>query len=93
VNPREPGKDTSQATAVLRVGTVPLGQVWIDGTAAGWAPVVVNLPPGAHVVEGGNTQPEVKRSVRLKAGETKRLVLSLENDAMFGDEETDAPSR
>jgi serine/threonine protein kinase len=90
---REPGKEATQATAVLRVGTVPLGQVWIDGAAAGWAPVVVNLPPGAHVVEGGNTHPEVKRAVRLKAGETKRLVLSLENDAMFGDEETDAPSR
>jgi eukaryotic-like serine/threonine-protein kinase len=90
---REPSKEASQATAVLRVGTVPLGQVWIDGAAAGWAPVVVNLPPGSHVVEGGNTHPEVKRSVRLKAGETTRLVLSLENDAMFSDEETDAPSR
>jgi serine/threonine protein kinase len=91
--PREPTRDTSEAIAVLRVGTVPLGQVWIDGEAAGWAPVVVNLPPGMHTVAGGNTSPEVKRSVRLRAGETKRLVLSLDNDAMFGDEETDTPSR
>jgi hypothetical protein len=91
--PREPTRDTSDAIAVLRVGTVPLGQVWIDGEAAGWAPVVVNLPPGMHTVAGGNTSPEVKRSVRLRAGETKRLVLSLDNDAMFGDEETDTPSR
>ena len=90
---REPARESTDANAVLRVGTVPLGQVWIDGEAAGWAPVVVNLTPGTHVVEGGNTRPEVKRSVRLKAGETKRLVLSLENDAMFGDEENDAPSR
>jgi serine/threonine protein kinase len=90
---REQARDTSEASAVLRVGTVPLGQVWIDGEAAGWAPVVVNLPPGMHSVAGGNTSPEVKRNVRLRAGETKRLVLSLENDAMFGDEETDTPSR
>jgi hypothetical protein len=77
----------------LRVGTVPLGQVWIDGQAAGWAPVIASLPPGMHTVAGGNTSPEVKRTVHLRAGETKRLVLSLENDAMFGDEETDTPSR
>jgi hypothetical protein len=82
---REPSRDSGEATAVLRVGTVPLGQVWIDGEAAGWAPVVVNLPPGTHSVAGGNTSPEVKRSVRLRAGETKRLVLSLENDVMVGD--------
>jgi serine/threonine protein kinase len=82
---REPSRESTEATAVLRVGTVPLGQVWIDGEAAGWAPVVVNLPPGMHSVAGGNTSPEVKRSVRLRAGETKRLVLSLENDGMVGD--------
>lgn len=82
---REPSRDSGEASAVLRVGTVPLGQVWIDGEAAGWAPVVVNLPPGMHSVAGGNTSPEVKRNVRLRAGETKRLVLSLENDGMVGD--------
>jgi hypothetical protein len=76
----------------LRVGTVPLGQVWIDGEAAGWAPVEVKLVAGMHSIAGGNTSPEVKRSVRLRAGETKRLVLSLENDAMLGDE-AGAPSR
>lgn len=89
----QPAEVTSEPTAVLRVGTVPMGQVWIDGEAAGWAPVVVNLAPGVHTVAGGNTSPEVKRSVKLRAGETTRLVLSLENDAMFGDEATGAPSR
>jgi serine/threonine protein kinase len=82
---REANRDSAEASAVLRVGTVPLGQVWIDGVAAGWAPVVVNLPPGTHSVAGGNLSPEIKRSVRLRAGETKRLVLSLENDGMVGD--------
>ena len=66
--------------AELRVGTVPLGQVWIDGELAGWAPVVIELPPGTHSVAGGNTSPEVRRSVRLRAGETRRLVLSLEDE-------------
>jgi hypothetical protein len=63
------------------VGTVPLGQVWIDGELAGWAPVVVDLPAGMHTVAGGNTSPEVQRSVRLRPGETRRLVLSLEDES------------
>jgi serine/threonine-protein kinase len=92
--PAEPPREAAQADASLRVGTVPIGQVWIDGEAAGWAPVVVNLPPGTHTVEGGNTRPEVKRSVRLRAGETKRLVLTLEHDALLGDDATEpVPSR
>jgi hypothetical protein len=62
------------------VGTVPLGQVWIDGELAGWAPVVIDLPTGVHSVAGGNTSPEVKRSLRLRAGEKRRLVLSLEDE-------------
>jgi eukaryotic-like serine/threonine-protein kinase len=76
--PRPP--PAAEASAELRVGTVPLGQVWIDGELAGWAPVVIDLPPGVHSVAGGNTSPEVKRSVRLRAGEKRRLVLSLEDE-------------
>jgi hypothetical protein len=95
-NPRPEPHDAktapSGATSVLRVGTVPFGQVWIDGELAGWSPIVMNVSPGVHTVEGGNTQPEVKRSVKLRAGETKRVVLSMENDAML-DESADSPSR
>lgn len=87
-----PQRPQAQAVAELRVGTVPLGQVWIDGTPAGWAPVIAQLPPGIHSVEGGNTSPEIKRHVKLRAGETRRLVLNLEKDSQFGDEATDAPA-
>ncbi len=88
---REPAP-IEEAKAELRVGTVPLGQVWIDGELIGWAPVAIDLPAGLHTVAGGNTSPEVTRNVRLRAGEKKRLVISLEDDAVPDDEATSRAS-
>jgi eukaryotic-like serine/threonine-protein kinase len=73
-----PARPRATGQATLRVGTMPLGQVWIDGKAAGWSPVVVQLPAGRHVVAGGSDTPVVRKELRLRPGERRQLVLNLE---------------
>jgi hypothetical protein len=62
----------------LRVGTIPLGQVWIDGKPAGWSQVVMELAAGRHVIAGGTETPQVRRELRLRPGERRQLVLNLD---------------
>jgi hypothetical protein len=76
------------AEAQLTVGVLPLGgRVWIDKRPYGYSPIQnVKLRPGKHLVESGDTRPQVRQNVVLKAGETRSLLLSLENSA--GDDAT-----
>jgi len=55
----------------------PWGNVWIDGTWMGRAPVKARLPKGKHVVEVGREFPSQTRVVRIEAGARKELEVSL----------------
>ncbi len=61
--------------ATLRIGTIPIGQVWVDGKLLGWSPVTITLPAGRHTLEGGSDSPLVHKEVRVRAGEHRQLVL------------------
>jgi hypothetical protein len=74
----------AQGQATLRVGTIPLGQVWIDGQVAGWSPVAVQLSPGRHTIAGGSDTPQVHKELHLRAGERRQVVLNLEEIAVSG---------
>jgi serine/threonine protein kinase len=67
--------------AVLRVGTIPVGQVWVDGKPAGWSPVTVHLSAGHHDLAGGGDSPVLHKDLRLRAGEHRQLVLNLDEAA------------
>lgn len=64
--------------ATLRVGAIPWGEVYIDGTAVGRTPLERQVPAGEHQIEirfpvGSPPRSETYR-VLLVGGETKRLL-------------------
>ena len=69
----------SGTLATLRVGTIPVGRIRIDGKIAGWSPVEVQLSPGRHLIAGGGETPSVRKELRLRAGERRQLVLTLDD--------------
>jgi serine/threonine protein kinase len=73
-----------EGEAMLHIGVVPVGQVWIDGHPAGWTPVDAKLSPGPHNIAAGDTQPEVHRFVRMRTGESRQLVLHLDEPRGVG---------
>jgi hypothetical protein len=75
---------TDEGEAMLHIGVVPVGQVWIDGHPAGWTPVDAKLTPGTHNIGAGDTRPEVHRYVRIRAGESRQLVLHLDETSSAG---------
>jgi serine/threonine protein kinase len=62
--------------AELTVVVFPFGNVWIDGRKVGAAPVTITVPAGPHVIGGGRDTPERQSALSLKAGESRRVVLS-----------------
>ena len=64
-------------TAKLKIGADPWGEIYIDGTARGRTPAVLEVPAGKHVVEivyRGEDPPKKKSySVDLSADETRPL--------------------
>jgi serine/threonine protein kinase len=68
------------ANATLRIGVVPIAQVWVDGRYLGWSwsPISVKLEPGVeHIVAAGEHKSEITRRVRLEPGERSALTLHL----------------
>lgn len=61
----------------LHVVVQPWGNVWIDGTWMGRAPVKARLSKGRHIVKAGRELPSETRVVRLNAGARKELEISL----------------
>jgi hypothetical protein len=61
----------------VRVVVQPWGNVWIDGTWMGRAPVKARLTKGRHVIKAGRELPSKTRVVRVEAGTRKELEISL----------------
>ena len=61
----------------VRVVVQPWGNVWIDGTWMGRAPVKARLSRGRHVIEAGRDLPSKKRIIRVEPGTRKEIELSL----------------
>lgn len=73
---RAVGKETNDA--VLTVGVIPIGKVWIDNIPYGYAPVKnVRLKAGRHVIGAGDTRQRVRRTLRLAPKEQRAIVLDL----------------
>lgn len=68
------------ANASLRVGVVPIAQVWVNNRYLGWSnkPIAVKLAPDVdHVVAAGENKAEISRTVRLAPGEHRAITLRL----------------
>jgi hypothetical protein len=63
------------ARAHLRVSVVPFGEVYVDGKHRGTAPIEVKLAAGTHRVEARTQGTSIQRTVKLRAGERRNLVL------------------
>ncbi|HEX4351762.1 MAG TPA: hypothetical protein VHZ95_02585, partial [Polyangiales bacterium] len=81
------GDDGARGSGTLSIGVLPPGQVWIDGKLIGWAPQKVDVRAGSHNVAAGNTRPEVRRTLRVRPGETLQFVFNLDR-AKGGDDAT-----
>jgi len=55
----------------------PWGNVWIDGSFMGRAPVKARLPKGKHIIKVGRELPSQTRIVRVEAGARKELEIKL----------------
>lgn len=62
---------------MLDVVVPPIGEVLIDGRAAGESPVTRRLPPGRHVIEGRSGDRHARQTVELAPGEHRRIVLRI----------------
>jgi hypothetical protein len=70
----EPGDFVS-----VTIGTIPYGEVTVDGRLIGLAPVVVQLPPGRHRITARAQQLRRAETI-VVSPETNRIVLDLRND-------------
>jgi len=61
----------------VHVVVQPWGNVWIDGTWMGRAPVKARLSKGRHTIEVGRELPSQTRVVRVEAGTRKEIEISL----------------
>jgi hypothetical protein len=55
----------------------PWGNVWIDDTWMGRAPVKARLTKGRHVIKAGRELPSQTRMVQVEAGARKEIEISL----------------
>jgi serine/threonine protein kinase len=76
--------------ATLTVGVIPTGQVWIDNHVRGYSPLrSLKLKPGRYLIGAGTTNQQVQRTVVLRSGETRKVVLSLDGDEAASGQATD----
>jgi hypothetical protein len=61
----------------IHVVVQPWGNVWIDGTWMGRAPVKARLSKGRHVIKAGRDFPIQTRVVRVEAGTRKEIEITL----------------
>lgn len=64
-----------ESKAQLTVLALPWGKVWLNGRLLGSAPQTVWLKSGRHRVQVGLDEPSTSTTVKLAAGETRRIVL------------------
>lgn len=76
-HPADPGPATQASRGWIHVVVQPWGNVWIDGTWMGRAPVKARVTKGRHVVEVGRDLPSTKRVVKVEAGSRKQLEITL----------------
>jgi len=70
--------DVAVKPSRLTVIVYPWGDVWINGKHRGSAPLKnMTLKPGRYRVSAGQGEPRVTRTIRLKAGETRKLRLDV----------------
>ncbi|MGB0680308.1 MAG: protein kinase domain-containing protein [Polyangiales bacterium] len=72
-----PPKPRRRAKARLQVAIIPWGNIWIDGVAKGRGPVNLRLKPGTYHIAGGYTAPTHKKTIRLRAGERRQVILNV----------------
>jgi serine/threonine protein kinase len=75
--PSEPEQPARIAKSWVRVVVQPWGNVWIDGTWMGRAPVKARLSKGRHVIKAGRELPTQTRVVRVESGARKEIEISL----------------
>ena len=63
----------------VTIGTIPYGEVIVDGKRAGSAPVVVKLAPGPHRIIGRSQQFRRVETI-VVSPEMNHVVLDLRND-------------
>ena len=63
----------------VTIGTIPYGDVTVDGRGVGTAPVVVKLAPGPHRVVARSQQLR-RAEIIVVTPEMKHVVLDLRND-------------
>jgi len=74
----EPAVRSTLASARLTVYVSPSGNVWINGTARGTAPLRnVTLKPGRYEVSAGQGSPTETRMIHLRAGQRRTLRFDL----------------
>jgi hypothetical protein len=72
------GRSTKKkARARLRVGVFPWGKVWIDGRERGTSPIEIDIAAGKHTIAGGRERPTKTKTVTLKPGARKEVVIDL----------------
>jgi eukaryotic-like serine/threonine-protein kinase len=71
--------------AMLDVGAIPFGQVWIDNKLQRYPVRNVKLRPGKHIVAVGGDQPSIKKSINLKPGSHHKLTINVDTGATDDD--------
>jgi serine/threonine-protein kinase len=76
--PKAPPAVPAVLPARLTVVVFPWGSVWINGRSKGSAPIKsLTLEPGRYKVAAGRGKPSKTKTVRLRAGQRKRLEFDL----------------
>lgn len=73
-----PSAAAAEATVNIGVTPWPLAQIWIDGQPRGRGPLHhVSIKPGRHTISAGRASPERSVRVRLRAGQSRDLLIDL----------------
>jgi hypothetical protein len=76
--PKPRAEPVVQAPASLTVVVYPWGDVWINGTPRGTAPLKnLALKPGRYRIGAGQGEPTVTQTIRLRPGQKKKLKLDV----------------
>lgn len=69
----------ARGTGHIHIVAIPWAQIWIDGRFMGRAPIDADLRPGSHRIGAGFEEPTVTRSVRVRAGGSDRIEISVDD--------------
>jgi serine/threonine protein kinase len=60
-------------TGTLRVGALPMSQVWLDGQLVGWSPHELRVSAGRHTVGIGYERPKASRTIIIPANKVREV--------------------